>query len=175
MPRNLGPTDSSAESQVVIGFTEAELGLVLGCLFLVLWLLSISTTSQKPTPPGISRDSAAALLASLAENSRVLDSIRRTVDSTAKASNLTATCAWKRFAQGPIGDVRVVGASLFVFRGQTVTWNELQHVLASELAIARDKHCIQQLRVRVDPRLSSPDYQSALLRLRGVFYTVLEK
>src|SRR5688572_21983597 len=87
--------DSQSDSQAVMGFTEAELGLMLAMVFMVLWMTGFEGSKPErpepePTQPTISQDSAARLLAHVAVLTARLDSLK------AKRSVMAPSCSEAR-------------------------------------------------------------------------------
>lgn len=168
--------DSEAESQTIIGFTEAELGLVLAVVFLVLWVVGNRPIAKAQEPPVavVTKDSADRLAAradSLAAMNEVLE---LTLDSLRpKRSRMAPSCTEVRVANGPLLTVRVEGSNTYVVEGKSYTWAQLLEFTSLARAAAVHAKCRQQIRVTTDPDISAEAYNRALRRLRGQFYTSL--
>jgi hypothetical protein len=170
--------DSQAESQTIIGFTEAEIGLVLAAVFLVLWLLASSTSHRVVSPrtaiETISRDSlehlrarADSLLARNASLERSLDSLR------GKHSRMTPSCEETHAASGPLFTVHVAGNNAFVVDGAEYNWSSLLERTALARAAAAKVRCRHQVLVSTAPDISAAAFDQALRLLRSQFYVGL--
>jgi hypothetical protein len=169
--------DSEADSQTIIGFTEAELGLVLALVFLVLWLVSSrpAIAIDKAPPTAVVPKDSADLLAARVESLMVVNAaLELSLDSLRpKRSRLAPSCAEAHVADGPLFTVRVEGVDSYLIDGQAYTWSGLLEKSALARAVAARAKCRQQIRVSTDPSISAAAYSTALRRLRSEFYTSL--
>lgn len=159
-------TGGGADSQVVIGFTEAELGLVVAVLFMALWLIPAASAAP-PVEVGISADSAHVLQAKAA----ALDSMLK-ADSAKLVSNRQGTCVWRRIVRGPIAQIRIIGAQGFESDGRLLPWSQLRSRFANEIKQGLDSRCVHQIRVYADPQLPWREIEPARARI-GQFFQIL--
>jgi hypothetical protein len=170
--------DSHQESQVVIGFTEAQLGIVLAALFLVLWIGAAEAQKPEPTRQkasvDISADSARNLNRLALRQTAVADSLRAIVDSLRpKRSRLIPSCKERGLAGGVLLAVYVLGADRLVVDGTQYTWDGFRRLTSADREQARRNGCIHEVSVSPSPEMPAHSYNTALKRIRSVFRTRL--
>jgi hypothetical protein len=162
------------ERQSVIGFTEAELGLVLAVVGLSLWA---SITPRTPGTVEIRSEELDSLRRAAAEAVHArgtLDSLREVVDKMPGRSNQTPTCVEKGFATRVIADIRIVDANEFVVEEARLSMDELLDRLAGPLAYARENECRHSVRVHVESNVSPESFTAAFKAIRVRFNTELQ-
>lgn len=183
------------DRQSIIGFTEAELGLFVAILFLVLALAGgpnekdISHVPEPPPSADSSPPRSEDLIRSLEEQlARSKDQISRhaakitelerelaTLKSEReKQQNLRSrqipTCTEKKVAAGPIRDVIVMGANSFHVGSSTHNLQSFLETVKTERLQADKEQCRHVIRVYYSPNLSGPETLSTRIALSQYFY-----
>ena len=184
------------DRQSIIGFTEAELGLFVAILFLVLALAGgpdDKGTSQIPKPnltpqppePTSAADHIHLLKEQVAqlEDKTSRDAVKIGDDAIKIAelereieklrglrSRQTPACTERNVAKGSIRDVTIVGPNSFQVGPSTYHLGGFLDTVAAELRQAKAAQCQQVIRVLYSSTLSMPDSLAARKALTRYFY-----
>lgn len=163
--RNGGPSP-------VLGFTEAELGIVLALLAAV----AVSARAAPPDPPPaleITADSVQTLEAEIArraaENARQADSLaaqERRLAAQRDSLDRLKSSIWPNCTPAvPILTVDVVGPDAYRLDGSVVPLSAIDQRTATPRADAERRECRLIVGVRTVSGLAAADYQRALDRV----------
>lgn len=167
------------DRQSVIGFTEAELGLVLALIFLALWI--VTQAKVRPQRPGVVevangeivalKDSATRVRDVAAALDAAHDSVRLLRDSIRGISNQTPRCIERGYSDRFLGTVTIRGPNDFEI---DATRSDIDGVLThfrDPLAWAEKHGCRHSVQVRAVPELAVKDFTPAFRLLREHFNT----
>lgn len=144
-----------------MGFTEAELGLVLAAVFAAVGVSSLY--EQPVTPP--------------ADESKYVDAIRQR-DSIAVAfdrfrdsvrSTKVPQCWEKGEPRAPIAQIRVLGRDRYGLQGETVTFDRIRARFAPQIARADSLGCRYLVRATLTRGVDAIAQATAVWRLRTYF------
>lgn len=164
------------DRQSVIGFTEAELGLVLALVALALWVIAeakaLPATAHARTVISVAQkralqDSARMYRRSIA----VQDSLQRTVVELKRRSNQTPTCFELKYPERYIASVMVLGPGQFEIDGERVNFSGLMARLAHPQEFALKNRCRHAVHVTGAPGLTVEQYTPGLRAIRARFNT----
>lgn len=155
-----------------MGFTEAQLGLLLAVLFLFLFVRerkhAVAATEVRDTLLAVAvldsiHHALDSVTAELVVRTTTSDSLRRVLKST-----ITPSCIEKRLIGGPLLTVTVIAEDRFRTGGRVVAAEELSRQLAPQLAEARVAECVHQVVVDFVRGLSAIQIRGAEARLRSL-------
>ena len=167
--------DSASDAQTIIGFTEAELGLVLATVFLALWLGATAKPKLKPIPtpqvPVISADSGNALIAKLDSLTRIVNSLRLLRSET------PPSCIETKVIVSPVAKITVLSDDKFRKDGLdlSLSWVALKENLQPFIDEAQKAGCKHIVQVSALPSVPGPLLISAVRKLQLEFYTRLRE
>jgi hypothetical protein len=158
------------DRQSIIGFTEAELGLILTLVALALWATALPKHGAAETI-AVSKERLEALedtarFARVWRNSR--DSLLRSV---AKRSNLTPTCREKGYTTDVIATITVLGHDNFEMNGEVQSITDVLTMLSEEQMFAQHKGCRHGIVVRGKVGLPVEEFTPGFSSLRKYFNT----
>jgi hypothetical protein len=167
------------DRQSIIGFTEAELGLVLALIFLALWV--DAQAKIRPQVPGVvevSQRDLGVLRDSVQQGSKAIvtlavtrDSLRRLRDSLSGISNQTPRCIERGYSERFLGEILIRGRNDYEIGGRRTDLSGVLAHFAEPLAWAKAHRCLHAVRVSGVPELAVKDYTPALRAIRQRFNT----
>lgn len=158
------------DRQSIIGFTEAELGLVLALVALALWATSVPTTSAENvvTIPQVALDA-------LKDTVKQARAWKKSSDSlfalAGKRSNQTPMCREKGYPDRSIATITILGNDNYQMNGEVTSLNEILTGLAAPQGFAKSHGCRHTVIVRARAGLPAELFTPAFVRLRGYFNT----
>jgi hypothetical protein len=158
------------DRQSIIGFTEAELGLILTLVALALWATALPKQATKDAIT-VPKERLEALedTARLARNwKQTRDSLLRSVG---KRSNLTPTCQEKGYDIAVIATITVLGNDNFEMNGEVSSIVEILNQLDEQQQFANAHGCRHGIIVKGKPGLSVEQFTPGFSSLRRYFNT----
>jgi hypothetical protein len=146
----------------VMGFTEAELGLVLAAVFAAVGVSVFYESAPAAPPPDDSR---------YVEAIRQRDSIAVAFDRFRDSVRSTKVpqCWEKGEPRDPIAQVRVLGRDRYGMNGETLSFSQIRARLAPRIARGESLGCRYVVRARLTSGVDAVDQSAAVWRLRAHF------
>lgn len=166
------------DRQSVIGFTEAELGLVLALVGLGLWA-SVEQKKEPPKPPqqgvvAVPQGTIDSLVEAAKERDYLRGALQRANAQLANVSTQTPRCIERGYAYPQIASITVLEANTFAVGESQVDLEGLLELLKVEQRFASDSSCRHAVWVTSARGLGADEFTRGLKTLRSVFNTAFK-
>jgi hypothetical protein len=145
----------------VMGFTEAELGLVLAAVFAAV---GVSAVYEPPAPKPPDNTKFLTVMKERDSIAAAFDRFRDSVRSTKMPQ-----CWEKGEPRAAIAQVRVLGRDRYGLNGQTVTFSQIRSRFAAQIARGDSLGCHYLVRAQLTRGADAIAQSTAVWRLRTLF------